>query len=139
MTRTASSTRPPPPYGDEEVTLVGIFADDIFTPATLAKIRTLSDRVAAIDGVHEVLSLATVKAATLDDFGLSTGRVMREVPKTAEEAAALRARVLAEPLYVGNVVSADGRAAGMTVVYDAMSDDEFMEEGHRGTDPRHRR
>ena len=119
-------------YGDEEVTLVGIFADDIFTPATLAKIRTLSDRVAAIDGVHEVLSLATVKAAMLDDFGLSTGRVMRDVPKTAEEAAALRARVLSEPLYVGNVVSADGRAAGMTVVYDAMSDDEFMKRDIEG-------
>ncbi len=119
-------------FGDEEISVIGVFADDIFVPSTLAKIDQLSTRLAALDGVHEVLSLATVKGVEVSDFGLSTGRVMAKLPSTLEEARALRARVLAEPLYLKNVVSADGRATGITLVFESMTDEEFIERGIEG-------
>lgn len=114
-----------PEFGDDAVTVIGIFADDVFTPATLAKIETLSDRLAGIDGVREVISLTTVQGIEVDDSGLVAGRLMKKLPQTAEEANAFRERVLGDPLYVKNVVSADGRAAAITVVFDPMSDEEF--------------
>ena len=113
-------------FGSEEIVVIGVFAADVFAPATLAKITALSERLGAIDGVREVLSLSTVKSVEVGDFGLTTGRLMRALPQTPEETAALRARVLATPLYVGNVVSADGRTAGVSVVFEPMSDQEFL-------------
>ena len=119
-------------FGDEEISVIGVFADDVFAPGTLAKIDRLSTRLAALDGVDEVVSLTTVKGIAANEFGIVTGRVMRVLPSTAEEAREIRARVLAEPLYVKNVVSVDGRAAGITLVFEPMSDEEFIERGIEG-------
>ena len=119
-------------FGDEEISVIGVFAADVFAPSTLAKINQLSTRLAALDGVHEVLSLSTIKGLEVNDFGLVTGRVMRTLPSTVEEAQAFRAKVLAEPLYLKNVVSPDGRATGITLVFDSMSDEEFIARGIEG-------
>jgi predicted RND superfamily exporter protein/CRP-like cAMP-binding protein len=116
-------------FGDEEIAVVGIFADDVFAPSTLAKVEQLTQRLAAIEGVHEVVSLATVKGVEMGDFGLNTGRLMRRVPTTKEEADALRKKVLANPLYLKNVVSPDGKATGLTVVFDNMTDELFLDRG----------
>ena len=119
-------------FGDEEISVIGVFADDVFAPGTLAKIDGLSKRLAALDGVHDVLSLTTVKGIEVNDSGLVTGRIMRTLPSTVEEASAFRARVLAEPLYLKNVVSADGRATGITLVFEPMTDEEFIGRGIEG-------
>ena len=119
-------------FGDEAVTVVGVFADDVFAPATLAKIDRLSEQVAHIDGVREVISLTTVKGIENGDFGLNAGRVMRTLPRTPEEAASFRAKIMANPIYIKNVVSADGRAAGISIVFEPMSDEEFIQSGIEG-------
>ena len=113
-------------FGDEAITVIGVFGEDVFSPATLAKIDRLSAAVAEIDGVREVVSLTTVRGVEMGPFGLSTGRLMRELPRTAEEAAAFRARVLRNPLYLKNLVSADGRAAGVSVFFEPMTDEDFI-------------
>src|SRR5262245_36754642 len=95
-------------FGGEELVVVAVFADDVFAPATLAKIDRLSKDLAAVKGIREVLGPTTVKGIRLDETGLRTGRFMRELPTTSEQAAALREAMLANPLYIGNVVSADG-------------------------------
>jgi predicted RND superfamily exporter protein len=87
-------------FGNEEITVIGVFAADVFTPATLAKIEHLSKRLTAIDGVQEVLSLSTVKGAEMLDGGLRIGRLMRELPTTPKAAVAFREQVVANPLYV---------------------------------------
>jgi predicted RND superfamily exporter protein len=116
-------------FGDEEIAVIGVFADDVFAPPTLAKIAELSERLQRIDGVHDVVSLTTVRGLEMSDLGLSTGRLMKRLPQTAAEAAAFRARVFATPLYLKNVVSPDGRAAGISVVFDSMTDEEFIRRG----------
>lgn len=113
-------------FGSEEVVVIGVFAEDVFAPATLAKIGALSDRLADLDGVREVLSLTTVKGIEVGEAGLEVGRLMRRLPDTPDAAAAFRARVLATPLYLANVVSADGHAAGITVVLESMSGEGFL-------------
>ncbi|MBI4515387.1 MAG: MMPL family transporter [Deltaproteobacteria bacterium] len=123
-------------FGDEDIAVIGVFADDVFAPSTLAKIDQLSRRLTQIDGVREVLGLTTVKGIEIGDFGLAAGWLMQQLPRTPEEAAAFRAKVLGNPLYLKNVVSADGRAAGISVVFDSLSDEEFLQ---RGIDDRIRR
>lgn len=119
-------------FGTEEVLVVGLFAGDVFAPATLAKIDAVSKQIAALDGVDEVLSLSTVKGVRMGDFGLETGRLMTKVPATVEEAARFRALVYDNPLYLGTIVSADGKAAGISVRFASMSDRDFIDGGYEG-------
>lgn len=117
-------------FGSEEVTLIGVFADDVFTPSTIAKIDRLSRDLQALDGVAEVLSLTTVQGAELTDFGLETGRLMKKLPATQEEANAFREAVFRNPLYLGTMVSRDSRAAGISVVFEPMSDRDLIRGGY---------
>jgi len=116
-------------FGSEEVTMIGVFGDDVFSPATLAKIDRLTRALAELEGVREVVSLTTVQSVESDDEGLHVGRLIRELPQTAEQADAIRERAMANPLYIRNIVAPDGRATGITVVYELMSDQEFEESG----------
>jgi len=113
-------------FGSEEATLVALFTDNVFTPETLAKVDRLSSQLGAIKGVREVISISTVKGVEVGDMGLRVGTLMHELPKTPAEVDAFRARVLEEPLYVGNLVSADATATGILVLFDNMSDEEFV-------------
>src|SRR5262249_32068331 len=113
-------------FGSEQATLVGVFAPDVFSPETLATIDRLSTQLAAIDGVREVISLTTVKGVETDETGLRGGTLMRALPQTKEEAAAFRTKVLASPLYVGNIAAADGSATSILVLFEPLSDAEFQ-------------
>jgi predicted RND superfamily exporter protein len=113
-------------FGSDEATFIALFSDNVFTPQTLAKIDALSKQLAAIEGVREVVSLTTVKGVEVGEMGLRVGRLMEELPGTPAEAAAFKKRVLAEPVYIGNLVSRDGTATGILVLFDIMSDAEFL-------------
>jgi predicted RND superfamily exporter protein len=115
-------------FGSEEATVIGFFADDVFAPHRIATIDRLSRDLAKIDGVREVISLTTIKGVESDDFGLRVGTLMRELPRTPEAAQAFRAKILGNPLYVGNVASADGTAAALIVAFDLLSDEEFLDK-----------
>src|SRR5262245_3026884 len=41
-------------FGSDDVAVVGVRADDLFAPATLAKIARVTDALARIDGVERV-------------------------------------------------------------------------------------
>ncbi len=116
-------------FGSEEATVVGIFDDDVFAPETLARIDRLSQALAKIESVREVLSLTTMKGVESNDFGIEVGRLMRDLPTDADSAAAFRKRVYDNPLAVGNVVAPDGKTTGVLVLFDPLSDEEFMRLG----------
>src|SRR5512147_811353 len=73
-------------FGSEEITVIGVFADDVFAPATLEKIDRLTDALSEIDGVHEVVSLTNVKGVEMGEAGLRVGRLMRALPESREAA-----------------------------------------------------
>ena len=119
-------------FGSEEANVVAFFADDVYAPEVLSSIHATAKALGAIKGVREVVGLTTMKGVENSDFGLRIGRFMRKVPKTKEEAAAFRAKVEASPLYVGNVVAADAKATSMLVLFDLMSDEEFLKRDIEG-------
>lgn len=116
-------------FGSEEATVIGLFADDVFSPPALAAIDRLSTDLAGIDGVREVLSLTTVKGVEADDGSVSVGRMMRTLPTDEDAARAYRDKILASPLYSGNLVSADGRATAVAVLFEPLTDEEFLQRG----------
>src|SRR5581483_11281984 len=108
-------------FGGGRVVVVGIVSKNgtIFTPATLAKIDRITEKIKKIPGVisDNVLSIASrrVKHLRFNEQGFNVERLMPEVPATQAEADAVRERLFANPLYVGSLVSADGSAAAVVI------------------------
>lgn len=93
---------------------------DVFTTETLARIRRITDAVAAVPGVEptSVLSLASERAKAFREDG-DTVRIEPLLDGIPRDPAALRAlgeTVFSHEPYVGLLVSADGR--GATILAD---------------------
>ena len=116
-------------FGSEEIAVVGLFADDVFAPVTLARLDRLTRALAALPGVQDVTSLTNLQRMTMGAEGLSREPLMPPLPLDAEQVAAFRVRALADRLGRGVVVSADGRSTGVWVRFRAMPDEEFIARG----------
>jgi uncharacterized protein len=97
-------------FGDKADLLIGIEADDIFTPGTLRKVAEISERLKAVEGIieDEVVSLTAVNNIEGHEWGLEVGPVVEDVPETSEAIARLKAAVRANELLNGKLVSEDG-------------------------------
>jgi predicted RND superfamily exporter protein len=102
-------------FGDEELGIVAIVTDDVYTPEVLEAVRSLSQRLAEVPGVARTLSLANAKDITADV--LSPPNLLARGKVTVAGAAALQERVAANPIYVPNLVSASGTATAITVFF----------------------
>src|SRR5690606_36966600 len=63
---------------------------------------------------------------------LRVGRLLKKLPETRAEADEFRKKVFANPLYVGNIVSSDAKATGIVVLFDLMSDEQFLARNIEG-------
>ena len=116
-------------FGSEEINVIALFADDVFAPETLARIDRLSRQVARLPGVQEVTSLTTLQSVSVGDAGLSRERLMPPLPLTAAQADAFRSQVRADRIAERLIVSPDGRATGLWVRFQPMTDDAFLALG----------
>lgn len=105
-------------FGNDEVVALAVHdPDGILDAEGLARIAAVTRAAAATDGIAEVTSLTTIAQVRLGDAdGLLPGEapplVVAPVAEGVEEdAAALRARVLEDPMLRNHLVSADGRTA----------------------------
>jgi len=99
----------------DEVLVVGVFADDVFAPEVLGSIARISKAARDAPYVHRVRSLTTVKIFESKEDWVELGKLVRKLPGTAEEAAAVREKALGHPLLEGLVVSKDGKATAVLV------------------------
>ncbi len=102
-------------FGDEEIGVLALLADDVYTPEVLTALRSLTGALAAIDGVARTVSLTNVKDPVADVF--DPPPLLPDGPVRAKDMARLRERVHANPLYVPHLVAADGRAAAVNVIF----------------------
>ena len=103
-------------FAAEEQVVVALHAADIFTPDNLALIARLTERFEELDHVDEVISLTTVNDIKGEDNAFFVEKLLGDGPWS--DAAALREireRALGNPLFVKNVISTDGRTAGILV------------------------
>ncbi|MGH7822873.1 MAG: hypothetical protein ACREQ9_24205, partial [Candidatus Binatia bacterium] len=116
-------------FGSDEVGVVALVADDVYTTEVLRKLARLTAALEKIDGVKSVVSLANAP----DPFA-ETGEVLRvakmppfmeAVPTSAEGLAELRRKVAERPVFLKNLVAEDGKAAAINVYFAEMSDDEL--------------
>ncbi len=115
-------------FGDDDVFVIAMEADDVFTQANLQTLRDVSDQIQKLPGVRGTESLVDVYAyrwLPAEEL-VEMGRFIDAVPAEPERLAELRRRALADPLYPKMIVARDGRAAAINVTFAPMTDGEFV-------------
>lgn len=111
-------------FGDKNLIVVGLFPrdGDVFTPAFLGSLARVTKALERVPGANPTLiqSLASpsVKVIRGTGDGLEVERVLDEIPETAAEAAAVRARAFENDLFVDTLVSRDGTAASVQASFE---------------------
>ena len=106
-------------FGVKNAIIIGIVNEEkgIYNPETLARIARITEKVASLPGVVanrtiDVVSLSTASAFVGDEESLGTERLMAVVPKDQDGIERLENKIHEnEDLFVGNIVSQDGKAA----------------------------
>ncbi|OIP35758.1 MAG: hypothetical protein AUK47_16295 [Deltaproteobacteria bacterium CG2_30_63_29] len=113
----------------DEVVLLAVFADDVFTPERLEQVRRITRRLEAeAPFVHRVRSMSNVDVFELDttseDKTITIGPVIPESGAlTQANTADVRQRALSNPLIVGSFVGVKGDAAAFLVEIDRSATD----------------
>ncbi len=92
--------------------------DGIYNVESLTALHALNEAILALDGVIAPDLMSLAEADNISQEGPGTIRfewLMRDAPKTAEQALAIRDQVDRLPLLEDTLVSADGRAAAIYV------------------------
>ncbi len=112
-------------FGSNYINMIALQADDLFTHDALATLQAMTKAAAETPGVNNVISLANMLDMQPDGEGSISVRQLIDPagpPTAPEELAKLRANVLGNALLVGNLVSADGTTALMSVMLDKDAD-----------------
>lgn len=111
-------------FGDKNLVVVGLFPrdGDPFSPAFLGRVHRITAGLAAIPGaitpLLQSVAAPAMKEVRPSEDGIVVTPLLEEPPTSAAEAAAVRARVLANPDHLGTLVSNDGRALAVFATFE---------------------
>ena len=117
-------------FGSDSLTVVVIQpkVGDVFTEKALTAIETLSDQFSDIEGVTRVRSLTTVNKIKGEEGFINTDKLVEYVPSDPDELKAIREDAFRNPVFIGNIVSEDGRIAGINVFTEAPPGDKTFKK-----------
>ncbi len=120
-------------FGNDQVAMVVLLSHDelgVFNFGTLTKITELTDTIAALEGVDNVVSLTN--STFLSGMGgeeLTNDLIIPGIPADAEAARNLRRDVLANRIFHKSLVSEDGSAASINVFLANQPDSLLLASG----------
>jgi len=113
-------------FGSDDMEVIGLVTDNVYTPATLEKIKRITAAVEKIDGVESVASLTNVPDPIADV--VDPPLLIPRIPTDQAALDALRRKVEENPIYL-NVVSRDGQGAAVLIFLKRLSEDEYLQKG----------
>ena len=102
----------------EDMIVVGITNEaGILNRTTLEKIKRINEGILQIAGVaaRDVAGFSTIDNVTVDKGTLQVGPLMPEVPGDPRALEGLRKQLFENPMFVGRIISQDGRTAAIYV------------------------
>ena len=121
-------------FGSDETIMVAIDADDVFSPHTIDLVSRLTNRLARVSGVQEVVSLTNALTIRETEYGMDIAPIMTRVPETAEEYEVLRREVMASPLIASTLISEGSDATAIIVNLEGTQDQEFFAQVNTAVD-----
>jgi predicted RND superfamily exporter protein len=106
-------------FGEDAYLILSVTVDDLFKPEHLLRLRAFHEELSRIDGIAEILSPFNVPFARSDANGAAIEKLIPAGELSAARIAEARAAATTDRLYVGNLVSADGRTAAWNMLLDS--------------------
>ena len=116
-------------FGSDETLVITLTSDNVFTLDTFRRIDRITQRIGDVDSVHHVISLTNALDIRSDGDDLDISPFIDSITDDPEQAATIRQRVLANPVYAGSLVSREGDATAIVVYFNDISDREFIRQG----------
>jgi predicted RND superfamily exporter protein len=114
-------------FGNDEQVVVALHAPEIFTTENLRAVVRSAERIAELDGVRRVESLAALLRNGEPDP--VSGEPSVVVPEDLEVLEQLRTATLENPVLGGNLVSLDSRTTALVVEFEDLSEQEIFDRG----------
>jgi predicted RND superfamily exporter protein len=109
-------------FGQDTKILVAVRPDEVFTLRNLERLRALHEDIEEnVPLLVEVTSLVNARQTLGVGDELQVGEFLEDWPQTEDEVAAARRRALANPLYLNNLISPDGRFTTIVIEIEAYS------------------
>ena len=107
-------------FGRDDIIMIAVEPRRLFTVDTLARIKALHDELADnVPHLNDIVSLVNARNTYGDGDRLIVDDLMKQWPRTPADMAALKTRVMANPLYINRLVSSDGRLTTIVIEIDA--------------------
>src|SRR5215510_9467917 len=117
-------------FGRDDVGIVGIITDNIYTPETFQKIQRLTMEIKKIPEVKNALSLTNLPDPIAKIIGEENDLLVPEIPSTPVGWEALKQKIADRPIFLKNWIAVDGRAAAISIFFlDSISDEEYIRRG----------
>jgi len=110
-------------YGSDEVVLLELWSEDVFSTESLAVLCRLTDEILGYENVDRVVSLCNVDDIRGSAEGIVIEPFFEEAPREEAEREAVRRDVHDNPLFFGNLVSRDDRSTLLVVELDRSGED----------------
>lgn len=102
-------------FGGEEFIVIALKDDKgIINPRALTIIREMGKELVEIDGISYVVSITDAVDVWGTADGIEVGRLVEDIPETKEELDELKDRIFSNPLFIGTIISEDGKTTLIT-------------------------
>ena len=117
-------------FGSDDVAVIGLITDNIYTPQVLQKVKRLTAEFRKIVEVKSVYSLANAPDILAKVTGAEQDLLVPDIPSTPEAWEELKKKVADTPIYLKNLVSPNGQATAITLSFlESISEDAFVRRG----------
>jgi uncharacterized protein len=110
-------------FGNDEDLLLSITHRQLLQPTGLAVVHDLTQRVAAIDGVRQVLSLSNARQLVAGPYGAVDIPLVPNSVGSADFTEELRVSLQRNPQYQGLLISTDQQTAGLVIELEDRRED----------------
>ncbi len=112
-------------FGSDDVGVVGMRAENIFAPGTLAKIARVTEAIAKVKGVQSVASLTNAPDPAEDV--INQPKLLPRIPPSSSELETLKKKLRDIPLYGKNLVSDDFKGVAINVFFKNLTDVQYYD------------
>jgi predicted RND superfamily exporter protein len=116
-------------FGSDESLVIMLTGKDIFTADLLNRVRRMTKGIEAIPQVHHVVSLTNALDIRSAEGDLDISPFVPGPEVANPDYGQIRARVLANPMYAGTLVSKTGDATALVVYFRDITDRQYLRQG----------
>jgi uncharacterized protein len=117
-------------FGDTDPLLLTVRLPQVFSVEGLAAVDQLTQRLQAVPGVRDVVSLATVPNLLAEEDVLDVGSFTRQAQENPDSIPRMADQLAANPLYAGTLVADEGRVTALLLSLDGVDAETFRREGY---------